>query len=160
MNLTPWKTTTSSLWPTRGSTDLTSFQREMNDLFNSFFNRSLLGSPRTYQEDYYPVVDVQEKEDRYLVEAELPGLEEKDVEVDLHNNILTLKGEKRGDTKQKDTDKVIFERYYGAFCREIPFEEEIAPDKVKAELKKGILQVELMKKEKSKVAHKKIEIIA
>ena len=159
-NLTPWRPATTSLWPTRISKDLATFQQEMNDFFNSSLNRSLLDLPRTYEEEFYPAVDVQEQEDRYLVEAELPGLEQKDIEVDLHENVLTIKGEKKADTKMKDQDRVVYERYYGAFCREIPFEEEIAPDRIKADLKKGILQIELMKKEKSKVVHKKITIEA
>lgn len=159
MNIIPRKS--SSVAPasrTRGANDLMSFQREMNNLMGSFFNDSDLAGPQLFETSFIPSVDVTEKDNKYLLDADLPGMEDADVTMDFHNNILTIKGEKKTESETKDADCVCTERSFGSFRRDIPFDEQIDQDNIKAELKNGVLHVELAKKEKSKESHRKIPI--
>jgi HSP20 family protein len=160
MSLVPWRHSSSPVFGTRGgSNELTSFQREMNNLMSNFFNRSEIGWPSvSLDSSFYPSVDVKEKDDKYLLDADLPGMDEKEIEIDFHDNILTIKGEKKAEAETKDVGCICVERSVGSFRRDIAFSEPVDGDKIKAELKSGVLRIELAKKEKSKTAHKKIAI--
>lgn len=160
MSLVPWKTGTNiPVTRSRIADEMASFQRDMNSLMGNFFNRSDFTSPlMTFDTSFYPSVDVKEKEDRYLLDADMPGINEADIDLDFHNNILTIKGEKKSETETKDAGYVCTERSYGSFRRDIPFDDDIDQEKIKAELKAGVLHIELAKKEKSKTSHRKIAI--
>jgi HSP20 family protein len=88
--------------------------------------------------------------------AEVPGIEEKDVEVLLEDGVLTLKGEKRSGTEDKD--RQFSERFYGRFERHMPLGAEIEDDKVSADFKNGVLTVTLPKTEKAQAKAKRIAI--
>lgn len=160
MSLVPWKTASAiPVTRSRIGDEMASFQRDMNSLMGNFFNRSDFASPlMSFDTSFYPSVDVKEKEDKYLLDADMPGINEADIDLDFHNNILTIKGEKRSETETKDAGYVCTERSYGSFRRDIPFDDDIDQEKIKAELKAGVLHVELSKKEKSKTTHRKIAI--
>lgn len=158
MNITTRKSANSV--PTirnRIEDDMTSFQREMNNLVGSFFNRGDLSLP-LLETSFYPSVDIVEKENKYLLDADIPGMKDDDVTIDFHDNILTIRGEKKSETKTKDEEYVCIERSYGSFRRDIPFSDDIDQDSIKAELKNGVLHMELTKKERSKETHRKIQI--
>jgi HSP20 family protein len=158
MNIVPRKSTSaSSTSRSRVGDDLMSFQREMNNLMGSFFNRGELTMPQL-ESSFYPSVDIKEKDNKYLLDADLPGMNDADVTMDFHNNTLTIKGEKKSESETKDEGYVCVERSYGSFRRDIPFDDEIDQDSIKAELKNGVLHVELAKKEKGKDSHRKIQI--
>ncbi len=93
--------------------------------------------------DIAPSIEIQAKDDHIEVTAELPGVDEKDVEIELHDDLLTLKGEKKTEREEKDEEKgrVFSERSYGAFARTVrlPFAPEA--DKVKASFDKGVLKI-------------------
>jgi len=95
-------------------------------------------------------VDLVEKEDRVEVRAEIPGMEEKDLEVSVQGGYLTLKGEKKEEKEEKEADYHRVERRYGAFCRSVELPEYVDPDKVTAKYEKGVLTVSLGKKESVK----------
>ena len=159
MNIIPRKSTgTTPSTRTRVGDELMSFQREMNNLMGSFFNRSDVSLPQMFDSSFYPSVDIKEKGNKYLLDADLPGMNDADVMIDFHNNTLTIKGEKKSESETKDEGFVCVERSYGSFRRDIPFEDEIDQDSIKAELKNGVLHVELAKKEKALESHKKIQI--
>jgi len=158
MDLMPFSSKFFPRWERSVDKNFSNLQREINGVLDSFFDRSSINKPRIYDINLYPVVDIQSQDDKYILEAELPGIKEKEVELDFHNNILTVRGEKKSETKSRDNTTTHTECYYGSFRRDIPFEEEIDPEEIKAELKKGVLHVELMKKEKGKRSHKKIEV--
>ena len=160
MNLTPWRSTNSIIpfGRSRISDDALSFQRDMNNLMNSFLTRWDVGFPATIEMAYYPSVDIKEKENKYVIDADVPGLSESDLEMDFKNNVLTLKGEKKSESETKDASSVCIERSYGSFRREIAFDDEVDSESIKAELKNGVLHVELAKKEKTKQSTKKIAI--
>ncbi len=159
MSLVPWKASAPTpFFKSRVGDELASFQREMNSLMNSFFTRGDLSLPNSFEASYYPSIDLKEKDNKYLLDADVPGMVESDLEMNFHNNILTIKGEKKSEKETKDIDYVCVERSMGSFRRDIAFDEEVDQDSIKADLKDGVLHVELQKKEKSKTATKKIAI--
>lgn len=158
MKLTPWKSSSTSPVPSsRIGNELSSFQREMNSLMNSFFNRGDLVMPQ-FETSFYPSIDLKEKDNKYMLDADLPGMNESDIDIDFHNNTLTIKGEKKSEKETKEGDYVCVERSSGSFRRDIYLDDEIDQDSIKADLKDGVLHIELSKKEKAKGTHKKITI--
>jgi HSP20 family protein len=97
-----------------------------------------------------PVVDLFEEKDNVVVKAELPGLEKGDVEVNLTDSRLTIKGEKKKEEKVKEEDYFYSERSYGAFTRVLQLPCSVKADKVKATFKKGVLEVTMPKSEEAK----------
>jgi len=138
-----------------------SLQRDMNRLFDSFF-RDLDVSPsgpwETGMETFSPSIDVREDEKEIVVKAELPGVEDKDVEVLLSGNALTLKGEKREEKEEKEKGYYHMERRYGAFSRVIPLPEGVETEKAEASYKNGILTIRVPRKESAIETGKKIPI--
>jgi len=92
-------------------------------------------------------LDVVEKKDHIEVRAELPGLDEKDLEVSVRDGYLTLKGEKKEEREEKEADFYRIERRYGTFSRTVALPEYVNADDVSAEYKRGVLKVSLGKKE-------------
>ncbi|WFU23616.1 Hsp20/alpha crystallin family protein [Bradyrhizobium sp. CB1717] len=115
--------------------------REMNRLFDDAF-RSFDVAPFSSQAMGWPNVEVNETGNEVKVIAELPGLEEKDVNLELRDGLLTISGEKRSETEDKE--RRFSERYYGRFERSIPVD-DVDQDKVEASFKNGVLTVTLPK---------------
>ncbi|MDD4974722.1 MAG: Hsp20/alpha crystallin family protein [Bacteriovorax sp.] len=159
MKLVPWKSkSVASYTPSIIGDELVSFQREMNSLMNSFFNRGELVIPQMLDTSFYPSIDLKEKDNKYLLDADVPGMNEADIDIDFHNKTLTIKGEKKSEKETRDSGYVCVERSSGTFRRDIYLDEDIDQNNIKAELKDGVLHVELLKKEKAKESHKKIAI--
>ncbi|GAA4522694.1 Hsp20/alpha crystallin family protein [Chelativorans composti] len=106
-----------------------------------------------------PATDIAEKDDCYEITAELPGLDEKDVEVSLANGTLTIKGEKSENKEEKQKGYYLSERRYGSFQRSFRIPEGVDADKIEASFAKGVLTVKLPKTAEAK-AEKKIAINA
>lgn len=126
-----------------------SLQREMNRLFDSFFG-GLSPSPwasleRGSAESFNPRIDVSETDKEIKISAELPGMDENDIDVSLTKDTLTIKGEKKEEKEDKGKDYYRMERSYGSFARTIPLPVEVNTDKVEATFKKGILSVMIPK---------------
>ena len=137
-----------------------SLHREMNRLFDDAFRsfgRDLptLGTLPSFN-TRWPNVEISDTDKEITVTAEIPGLEQKDVEILLDEGMLTLKGEKRSETEDKE--KQFSERYYGRFERRIPVGTEIVEDKIEARFRNGVLSVVLPKTEKAQSQVKRIEI--
>ncbi len=139
-----------------------SLQRRVNDLFDSFF--SDFGSageeigPWGGGRQFMPTIDVKESDQAIEVTAELPGMDEKDLDVSLTKDALVLKGEKREEKEEKGKDYWQTERRYGSFHRVIPLPEYIDTEKVEATFKKGVLHITIYKTEGAAEAGKKIAI--
>ena len=129
-----------------------SLQQDVNRLFSGFpFS---LNAP-----DLSPKMDVIERGSKIILSAELPGLEEKDVDITLSDGILTVRGEKKSETEEKDDKHYMFERSYGSFSRSIQAPEGIKPEDIQATMEKGVLKVVLpASKAKSAPAATRIEI--
>ena len=127
---------------------LVAFQREMDRLFEDFwrgFDLPLVGRPERIGGAVSPRIDISEKDDEIVVSAELPGLDEKDVEVTLTDNVLLIRGEKKLEKEEKERGHTYTERSYGSFERRIPIDAEVLSDKVSAAFKNGVLTVTLPK---------------
>ncbi|TWG97924.1 HSP20 family protein [Mesorhizobium sp. J18] len=137
-----------------------SLHREVNrlfdDVFRSFDSRLPSFGRRFSFGEGWPSVEISDNEKEIKVTAEVPGLEEKDIEVLLDDGVLTLKGEKRSETEDKD--RQFSERFYGRFERRIPLGVEVQEDKVDARFKNGVLTVTLPKSEKAQSQVKRIAI--
>lgn len=107
---------------------------------------------------YLPRVDVAETDDRITVTAELPGLDEKDVEVDLADDWLTIKGEKRQEQEKSERGYYRNERFYGTFRRDITLPCEVKAGKAEAKFRSGVLTVILPKAEEAHTEVKKIPV--
>jgi HSP20 family protein len=133
--------------------------REMNRLFDDVFRGfgvTPLGSDRALDRTLaWPHVEVSETEKELKVTADLPGLEEKDVQLELSNGVLAITGEKK--TETEDKDRLFSERFYGRFERRIPVE-DVEEDKVNASFKSGVLTVTLPKSAKAQQKVKRIAI--
>jgi HSP20 family protein len=93
-----------------------------------------------------PMMDVTETEKEYEVTAELPGMEEKDVDITLAEGVLTIRGEKKTDHEEKAKDFHMVERHYGSFARSLQLPAGVDPAMIKAALDKGVLKVTIPKK--------------
>lgn len=97
-----------------------------------------------------PSVDIREDENAYVVEAELPGTSREDIHVELENNTLTLKGERKFEKKQDEENYHFIERSYGSFFRSFSLPKNVDAEKISAEYKDGMLFVTLPKREEVK----------
>ncbi|MDQ7835093.1 MAG: Hsp20/alpha crystallin family protein [Humidesulfovibrio sp.] len=136
------------------------------DMMEDFWRKPFGLSP--FMEDFqknffggkaaYPVVNVSETEKEIRVDAELPGMEAKDVDVCLENGTLLIKGEKKFEGEEKKDNYHRIERSYGSFSRAVPLPSKVNPKGIKAKFEKGVLHVTLPKAEPSPPAQKiKIE---
>lgn len=137
-------------------------QNEINRLFDSFFDDSfgLDLFDRTSLGEFTPRVDLSETEKEYKVVAELPGMDEKDIELTLDGDTLIISGEKKAETEDKGKNYHRIERSFGSFYRAIPLPTPVEEDKVSADFKKGVLTVTLPKPASAIKPTKKIEIKA
>jgi HSP20 family protein len=124
---------------------------------NRLFEDSFRGVARGPAEDdwalggsWAPAVDIYEHEGNLVLKAELPGIESKDVDIRLENNVLTLRGERQFDSVVKRESYHRVERAYGTFSRSFTLPSVVDQEKIKAEYKDGVLRVTLPKKEEAK----------
>jgi len=136
-------------------------QRDMNQLFDNFFRGMGAGPLSATGEGlsrFVPSLDVRENDKELTIKAELPGMDEKDVEILLTENSLTLKGEKKEEKEDKGKNYYHMERSYGSFQRVIPLPDGLDANKAEARFKKGVLSITLPKLEAAKTKAKKISI--
>ncbi|KTD20301.1 Hsp20/alpha crystallin family protein [Legionella londiniensis] len=131
------------------------------DYFNTMLNQFL--RPFDYEEGksaetnlWSPAVDIKEKNDKYIVIADLPGVEKDNIDVSLENNTLTIKGERKYEKKEEEEGFSRIERMQGQFYRRFVLPESTDESKIKAKYKKGVLEITIPKKENTKA--KKITV--
>lgn len=160
-DLTPWRR--SGLSP-YGRDPFATFRQQMDRLFDDFFT-PVAGEGRAFAtpggagaSSIQPSIDVDETEQAYTVTAELPGIAEQDVELNLADNALTISGEKRSERNEEQGGRRYSERTFGRFSRTIPFPSEVDADRVEAAYRHGVLTVTLPKNEKARDKSRKIQI--
>lgn len=128
-------------------------QHDLNRVFDEYWNRftalSSTGFPKT---------DVADRDNQIEVKVDLPGMDEKDIDISVTEDTLTIKGEKRSETEEKQKDFYLHERSYGSFVRTVPLPMGIQADKAEAEFKKGVLTVNLPKAPGLETRSKKIQV--
>ncbi|MDR4503308.1 MAG: Hsp20/alpha crystallin family protein [Candidatus Scalindua sp.] len=136
--------------------------REVDRLFDDFF-KGFGGFPSLpFREErlteFSPKINVSENDKEIEVSVEVPGMDQNDVEVNVRDDVLTIKGEKKEEKEEKDKEYYHVERSYGSFYRSLQIPCEVDHDKVKAEFKKGVLKIYLPKSEKARENVRKIEV--
>jgi HSP20 family protein len=134
--------------PTR---ELATIQNEMNRLFSTFFDESgRTGGTTGGVRRWIPAMDLVESENDFILRADLPGLSEGDVNIELEDNVLTISGERKAAHEDRKEGYYRVERAYGAFSRSLTLPEGIDPGKVQASFDRGVLQVTIPKPEQRK----------
>ena len=140
--------------------DFETMKRGMDTLFDNFFRGFGSETLESRMGVFTPQIDVSETDKEIKISAELPGMDDKDIEVSLSKDMLTIKGEKKEEKEDKGKDYYRVERSYGSFSRTIPLPAEVQDDKVGAAFKKGVLTITLPKSEKAVKETKKVAIKA
>ena len=146
-----------------------SLRTEIDRLFDDFgpaswrpLSRPLFGRAMSRASGWLvsPAVDIIEKDDAFEITAEVPGLDENNIDVKLANDLLTISGEKSEEREEKDKSYHVSERHYGTFQRAFQLPEYVDVEKVSASFAKGVLKVTLPKTHNAKRSDRKIEITA
>ncbi len=133
-------------------------QNEINRLFERFWHGGITCGPLDGQ-DWAPPMDVLDDQERYVIRAEIPGLDVKDIEVAVSDNTLTIKGHKPLERREGDERKyILLERRFGSFQRSVPLPAGVDAKDVVATCKKGVLEIVLPKKEESRPKAIRIEV--
>lgn len=141
----------------RFGSEIDSFRKSISDIFDDFFK---IEPTNFFENDWSPSIDVEEDNKRIHVKADIPGVDEKDISVNLENNILTIKGERKEESKNESDDKryVVSERCYGSFHRSIRLPDGVKADKIKAEFNNGVLKINIPKEKVDEAKKIKIDI--
>ena len=129
------------------------FHEEMNELFNRFFENWEWPFAETA---WAPALDVTQRDDAIVVEAELPGTKADNIDISVHGNTLTISGEKKQQHEEKDGSYYHMERRYGTFHRNIPLPNTVDASKIEAAYHDGVLTITLPKSEQAKPRKVKI----
>jgi len=143
--------------PVDESTGIAGLQKEMNTLFERFFGRESL--PTFFgAQTFAPLLDMVETREAIEVRAELPGISREDLDITVTGDMLTIKGEKKSDREEKESNYHLVERTYGTFQRSVSIPSYVRTDKIAAEFKDGVLTVKLPKKEEVRSKSVKVEV--
>ena len=155
---------TKAVTPWRPFMDLARWERDMERMMDTFFDRRMRPwwPERWLRADEMeisaPAVDLFEEKDDIVVKAELPGIEKDNIEVNVSDHHLTIKGEKKKEEEVKQENYYRCERSYGSFLRTLELPADVKADKVKAAFKNGVLEVRLPKTEEAKAKEIKIKV--
>ncbi len=137
--------------------ELERMRREMDHLWDSFLEER---PPRKEElmREWVPSLDLSETKDEFLVKAEIPGTDPKNINLSLNDGMLTINGEKKQEKEEKDENHHFIERSYGSFTRTIRLPGQVQGDKVRASYKDGVLKVVLPKSEETKKKEIQIKV--
>lgn len=153
---------TREVAPWRPFSELSRMEREMERMFGDFFSRPWFGLrwPERLREIGFrePAIEVYEEKDDVVVKAEIPGIKKEELEVNITDDLLTIKGEKKKEEEVKEKGYYYSERSYGSFERSIEIPRAVHADKARASFKDGILEVRLPKTEEAKRKEVKLKV--
>jgi HSP20 family protein len=131
--------------------EIQTMQNEMNRLFNTFFDAPAPGNGggQTLRR-WIPAMDVVETDDAFVLRADLPGMSENDVNIELEDNVLTISGERKSEHEQRNEGYYRVERASGAFSRSLTLPEGVSADGIQASFNSGVLEVRIPKPEQHK----------
>ena len=130
--------------------ELHTMQNEMNRLFNTFFDSPTPSNGNAAVRRWIPAMDVVETEDHFVLRADLPGLSESDVNIELEDNVLTIAGERKSGHEQRGEGFYRVERAFGSFSRSLTLPEGVNADAIQANFDNGVLEVRIPKPEQQK----------
>ena len=130
--------------------ELNTIQNEMNRLFNTFFEAPAPGNSNSNGRRWLPAMDLLETGDHFVLRADLPGLSEQDVNIELEDNVLTISGERKAEHEERKEGYYRVERASGLFKRSLTLPEGVDPESVGAQFDLGVLEVRIPKPEEHK----------
>jgi HSP20 family protein len=137
--------------------DVLALQNRMNSLFQEY-NRSNQDSDVLSTASFAPPVDIYEDEHKIVLKLEVPGIKESDLDIQVENNVLTVKGERKFENEEKEENFHRIERRYGSFYRSFTIPNTVNPESVKASYDAGVLRIELEKRAEAKPKQIKVEV--
>jgi HSP20 family protein len=129
--------------------ELNTIQSEMNRLFNTFFDTPTGNGPSLGRR-WMPAMDLVEDGDDFVLRADLPGVSEKDVNIELEDNVLTISGQRKSEKEERKEGYYRVERASGSFSRSLTLPEGVDPERVRASFDRGVLEVRIPKPEQRK----------
>ena len=129
--------------------ELSSLQTEMNRLFNTVFDAPAPGNGGQARR-WVPAIDLLETQEHFVLRADLPGMREEDVSIELEDNVLTVSGERKAEHEDRQEGYYRVERAFGSFSRSLTLPKGIDPESVAAEFANGVLEVRIPKPEERK----------
>lgn len=133
--------------------------QDINRTFDNFFNEFGERPFGLDTDSFSPSLNMTENDSAFIVEAEVPGVDEEDIDVTLTQNMLTIKGEKKAEQEEKKGNYYHLERRYGSFCRNIPLPQNtVNQNEVTANFDKGVLTITLPKLEEAQHIQKRIQV--
>jgi HSP20 family protein len=136
--------------------DVLALQNRMNSLFQEY-NRNQDGDVLSTA-SFAPPVDIYEDEHKIVLKLEVPGMKESDLDIQLENNVLTVKGERKFEKEEKEENFHRIERRYGSFYRSFTIPNTVNPENVKASYEAGVLRLELEKRAEAKPKQIKVQV--
>jgi HSP20 family protein len=130
--------------------ELNTLQNEMNRLFNTFVDSPLPNGGAVGQRRWLPAMDLVETQDDFVLRADLPGLSEEDVNIELEDNVLTISGQRKSEHEENKEGFHRVERAYGSFARSLTLPEGVNAEAIKASFDRGVLEVRIPKPEERK----------
>jgi HSP20 family protein len=130
--------------------DLYPVQTEINRLFNTLFDTATPIAATRGSRQWTPALDVVENDGDYVVRADLPGIDEDDVKVEVKDGVLTISGERKSEHEERKDGYHRIERSFGSFTRSLTLPEGVDPESVKATFDKGVLEIQVPKPEAPK----------
>jgi HSP20 family protein len=130
--------------------ELNTLQSEMNRLFNNLFDAPAPNGGTAGVRRWLPAMDLVETEDNFVLRADLPGLSEEDVNIELEDNVLTISGERKSEHEDRKEGFYRVERASGSFSRSLTLPEGVNPESIKASFDRGVLEVSIPKPEERK----------
>ncbi len=131
--------------------EISTIQNEMNRLFNSFFDTPTApGGNGTGLRRWVPAMDLVETTDDFVLKADLPGLREEDVSIEVEDNVLTISGERKSEHEERKEGYYRVERAFGRFSRSLTLPEGVNPEAVTANFEHGVLEIHVPKPEAKK----------
>ena len=128
--------------------EMATMQNYSNRFFDNSYTRTGFNDDEIEMTNWHPMVDIYDRDEKIVIKAELPGLEKKDISIDVKDRVLTLKGERAYGNETKDEKYYRRERAYGKFQRSFTLPDGLDPEKINADYKDGLLSVEIPKPEK------------
>ncbi|MGM0404794.1 MAG: Hsp20/alpha crystallin family protein [Thermoplasmatota archaeon] len=153
-----------SEWFYRPLEEMDRMFEDIDKTFKRFFGQPLMRRGRdrfmpSFETGFRsPALDIRDLGDQYSIQAEIPGLDKDDIELEITEDKLTIKAEKEQEKKEEGEDYVRRERGYRSFYRELPLSDEVISEETKASYKKGVLDIRIPKKEKEKKEGIKVDI--
>ena len=129
--------------------DLYPVQSEINRLFNTFFDTATPVAGRVARQ-WTPALDIVENDGEYVVRADLPGMDDDDVDVEVKDGVLRITGERKSENEERKDGYTRIERSFGSFARSLTLPEGVDPESVKASFEKGVLEIHVPKPEAPK----------